>query len=141
MQIQDLMTAEVRTVEAGTPLQEVARTMREADVGALPVVENEKLVGMVTDRDIVIRGLAKQADLANTTAREVMSPGMFYCYQDQSAEEVLDNMGDVQLRRLAVVDRDKSLVGMVSIGDLAREGPTARAGVALSGITRTPGRP
>lgn len=135
MQIQKLMTKEVRTAKPGTSLQEVARTMREADIGAVPVVEEDKLVGMVTDRDIVIRGLAEQTDLGRSTARDVMSSGMYYCYQDQSVEEVLKNMGDIQRRRLAVVDRDKSLVGMVSIGDLAQAGPARKAGEALSGIT------
>jgi CBS domain-containing protein len=136
MQIQELMTTDVRTVKPNASLHELARTMREADIGALPVVEKDKLVGMVTDRDIVVRGLAKQADLAGSTARDVMSSGMYYCFQDQSVEEVLENMGDVQLRRLAVVDRDKSLVGMVSIGDLAKAGPAGKTAKALSGITR-----
>lgn len=135
MQIQELMTTDVKTVKPGTPLQELARTMREADIGALPVVEKEKLVGMVTDRDIVIRGLAKQPDLAGSTARDVMSSGMYYCFKDQSVEEVLDNMGEVKLRRLAVVDRDKSLVGMVSIGDLAKAGAARETAEALSDIT------
>ena len=135
MQIQDLMTTEVKTVKPGTPLQELARTMREADIGALPVVEKEKLVGMVTDRDIVIRGLAEHADLADTTAKDVMSSGMYYCFKDQSVAEVLENMGEVQLRRLAVVDRDKSLVGIVSIGDLAKAGSARKTAEALSGIS------
>lgn len=135
MQIQELMTTKVKTVTPSTPLQELARTMREADIGALPVVEKEKLIGMVTDRDIVIRGLAKQPDLAGSTARDVMSSGMYYCFKDQSVDEVLDNMGEVKLRRLAVVDRDKSLVGMVSIGDLAKAGPARKTAEALSGIT------
>lgn len=135
MQIQELMTAKVQTVQAGTPLQEVARTMRDADVGALPVVDKDKLVGMVTDRDIVVRGLADKPDLADSTARDVMSPGMYYCFEDQTVEEVLDNMGEVQLHRLAVVSRDKSLVGMVSIGDLAKGGPAGKTAEALSGIT------
>lgn len=135
MHIQDLMTTKVKTVKPSTPLQELARTMREEDIGALPVVDKEKLVGMVTDRDIVIRGLAEQANLADTTAKDVMSSGMYYCFQDQSVGEVLDNMGDVQLRRLAVVDRDKSLVGIVSIGDLAKAGTPRKTAGALSGIS------
>jgi CBS domain-containing protein len=136
MLISDVMTRDVDLINPGTTLREAACRMRDRDVGSLPVAENNRLVGMVTDRDIVVKGVAEARDAGGTTAREVMSPNVLYCFDDQSVDEVLTNMGDVQVRRLPVVDRDKKLVGIVSIGDLAKKGSAKHTGEALKDISK-----
>jgi CBS domain-containing protein len=135
MKIQEMMKGDVKTVTRDTPIKKVAATMRDSDIGSVLVVDHDKLVGVVTDRDIVVRGLATRADLGKTTAKDVMSPKVYYCFDDQSVDEVLENMGDVQMRRLAVVDRNKSLVGIVSLSDLSRGAAPGRTQSALGGIT------
>ena len=139
MKIQDVMTSDVSVVEPAAPILEIARKMRDNDIGSMPVVEDERLVGMVTDRDLVVRVLAEGGDVKVKTARDAMSPGVLYCFADESVEDVLENMGDQQIRRLPVVDRDKRLVGVVSLGDLALSGKRRAAGEALQEISQ-PGR-
>lgn len=136
MQIQEVMTTDVNCVAPDTPILEIARKMSEADIGSTPVVENERLVGMVTDRDIVVRALAAGGDVRVKTARDAMSPGVYYCFSDETVESVLDNMGDRRIRRLPVVDRDKRLVGIVSLGDLSLTGKNKAAGEALLEISQ-----
>lgn len=105
------------------------------DAGAMPVGEHDRLVGMITDRDIAIRGVAEGKDPAKI--REVMSTDVKYCYDDEGVEHVLHNMGELQVRRLPVLNRNKRLIGIVSLGDLATNGQAAEAGQALSGISRS----
>jgi CBS domain-containing protein len=136
MLVRDVMTIGVKMVRPDASIFQMAKLMRDEDIGAVPVVENDKLIGMVTDRDIVLRALAAYPDLKNTTARAVMSTRLLYCFEDQSAEEVLDNMGDQQVRRMPVVDRDKRLVGMVSLGDLSTTSSPDRTGYSLSMISQ-----
>ena len=136
MNIRDLMTADVSFVGPDTPILEIARKMRDGDIGATPVVENDRLAGMVTDRDIVVRVIAEGGDVRTKTARDAMSPGILYCYADDTVEAVLDNMGGQQIRRLPVVDADKRLVGVVSLGDLALSGKRKAAGEALQEISQ-----
>ncbi len=136
MKIQDVMTADVNFVAPDTPILEIARKMRDGDIGSTPVVEGEQLVGMVTDRDIVVRVIAEGGDVRSKTARDAMSPGVLYCFADQAVESVLENMGDQQIRRLPVVDREKHLVGVVSLGDLALSGRRKAAGEALQEISQ-----
>jgi CBS domain-containing protein len=136
MQIQEVMTADVSFVTPDTSILEIARKMRDGDIGATPVIENQRLAGMVTDRDIVIRVLAEGGDVRTKTARDAMSPGILYCYADDTVEAVLENMGDQQIRRLPVVDREKRLVGVVSLGDLALSGKRKAAGEALQEISQ-----
>jgi CBS domain-containing protein len=131
-----VMTAGVRMVRPDATIFQIARLMRDEDIGAVPVVENDKLVGMVTDRDIVLRTLAAYPEMKNIHARNVMSTRLLYCFEDQTVEDVLDNMGDLQVRRMPVVDRDKRLVGMVSIGDLSTISAPDRAGYSLSLISQ-----
>src|SRR5678809_1002247 len=131
MLIKEVMTRDVDTIAPDTTLEVAARHMRDRDIGSLPVGENDKLVGMVTDRDIVLNAVATALDPTTTTAREVMSPKLLYCFEDQSVEDVLANMADVQVRRLPVVNREKRLVGIVSIGDLAKKSPAKQTGEAL----------
>ena len=136
MRIQDVMTADVSFVRPDTPILEIARKMRDGDIGATPVVEDERLVGMVTDRDVVVRVIAEGGDVRTKTARDAMSPGILYCFVDDSVEAVLENMGDQQIRRLPVIDRQKRLVGVVSLGDLALSGKRKAAGEALQEISQ-----
>jgi CBS domain-containing protein len=136
MQIQDVMTADVSCVRPDTPILEIARKMRDGDIGSTPVIENDRLVGMVTDRDIVVRLVADGADIGARTARDAMSPGILYCFADESVEAVLENMGERQIRRLPVVNRDKQLVGVVSLGDLSLTGRNKAAGEALQEISQ-----
>jgi len=135
MLVRDVMTIEVKMVRPEATIFQIARLMREEDIGAVPVVENDKLVGMITDRDIVLRALAAYPDVKNTTAKTVMSTRVLYCFEDQAVEDVLDNMGDLQVRRMPVVDRDKRLVGMVSLGDLSIISAPDRTGYSLSLIS------
>jgi CBS domain-containing protein len=136
MQIRDVMTTDVSYVEPSTPIREIARKMSEGDIGSTPVVENDRLVGMVTDRDIVLRIVAEGNNVDTATARDAMSPGILYCFEDETVEAVLDNMGDNQIRRLPVVNRDKQLVGVVSLGDLSLAGKRRAAGEALQEISQ-----
>ena len=137
MQIRDVMTREVDLVDPTTVLTDAARLMRDGDVGVLPVGENDRLIGVVTDRDIVVRALANSRNPDSTPVREAMSDKVFYCFDDQSTEEVAANMGDQQIRRLPVVNRDKRLVGIVTLGDLSAGGATREAGAALGLISES----
>ena len=136
MKIQDVMTADVSYARPDTPILEIARRMREANIGSTPVVDNDRLVGMVTDRDIVVRIVAEDRPMQTATAREAMSAGVLYCFDDESVEDVLEKMGDQQIRRLPVVNRDKRLVGFVSLGDLSLTGKRKAAGEALQEISQ-----
>ncbi|WP_395648315.1 CBS domain-containing protein [Terricaulis sp.] len=138
MLIRDAMTRDVRTVTPSVSLREAARAMADMDVGALPVQEGDRLVGMVTDRDIAVRGVAigKGPD---TTVGEVMTHEVLYCYDDEDVEDVCENLADMQVRRLPVVSRDKRLVGIVSLADIAAAESSENAGQALEGISRPGG--
>jgi CBS domain-containing protein len=136
MNIRDVMTTDVSFVGPDTPILEIARKMRDGDIGSTPVVEDERLAGMVTDRDIVVRVIADGGDVRTKTARDAMSPGVLYCYVDDTVEAVLESMGGQQIRRLPVVDPDKRLVGVVSLGDLALSGRRKAAGEALQEISQ-----
>jgi CBS domain-containing protein len=129
------MTTRVTWVGPDATIAEIARRMRAEDIGSIPVALNDRLIGMVTDRDIVIRGVADDGDIARTTARQVMSQSILYCFSDESVAAVLKNMGENQIRRLPVVDRDKRLVGIVSLGDLSLAADS-KAGGALKKISK-----
>ena len=118
--ISDIMTRDVRVIRPDTRLQEAAQMMRDMDVGALPVCDGRRLMGMVTDRDIAVRAVARGVAPLDATVAEVMSKDVSWCFADQSVGEVLQQMGDQQLRRVPVVERDSmEQAGMVSLGDLA----------------------
>src|SRR5262249_44521316 len=118
-------------------IQEAARTMARTDAGALPVGENDRLVGMITDRDIAVRAVAEGKG-PETKVRDVMSAEVKYCFDNQEVDKVARNMGDIKVRRLPVVDRDKGLVGILSLGDLA-VGGAKKTGEALSNISQPGG--
>jgi CBS domain-containing protein len=140
MQVNELMTRDVRIASPDQTLQEAARLMKELDTGVLPVGENDRLVGMITDRDIAIRGVAAGKE-PSAPIRDVMSREVKYVYEDQEADEVSIVMSDLQVRRLPVVDRNKRLVGILSLGDLATSSRTQdEAGSALSGVSQSNSR-
>ena len=139
MRVSDTMSRDVRWPDQRTPSRARPKSMVTHDAGVLPVGDGERLVGMITDRDIAVRAVAAGKG-PETPVREVMSRDVKYCFEDQELEVVARNMGEVQLRRLPVVDRAKRLVGIVSIGDVAAVCPGKAAARALMGVTR-PGRP
>ena len=120
MLVNECMTSNAEVGNPNMSLLEVAKIMRDGDFGILPIGENDRLVGMVTDRDIVIRGIAEGVDLKQTKVREVMTANVHYCFEDQSLEEVAEYLGQNQIRRLPVLNREKRLVGILSLGDLAQ---------------------
>src|SRR5437763_10551162 len=119
MRVSEAMTREVRVASPGQSIRDVAKIMAEIDAGVLPVGDNDRLVGMITDRDIAIRAVA-QGKGPDTPVREIMSEHIHYCYEDEELDDVAQNMGDIQVRRLPVVNREKRLVGILSLGDVAR---------------------
>jgi CBS domain-containing protein len=138
MHVSECMTREVKIANPQETICDAAKMMADCDAGALPVGENDRLVGVITDRDIAVRGVAEGKG-PNTSVRDVMSADVQYCFEDDDADEVLRKMGDLQVRRLPVLNRDKRLVGIVSLSDLAMNGEAARAGSALSDIARPGG--
>lgn len=140
MLISDVMTSDVRIVSPDKSIQEAARIMAECDCGVLPVGDNDRLVGIITDRDIVVRAVAKGLS-PSTKVRDVMSNGsVMYCFDDEEIEEVAHNMADIKVRRLPVLNRNKRLVGIVSLGDIAMTDSPDCAGEAMCGIVE-PGGP
>jgi CBS domain-containing protein len=133
MRIKDVMTPDVSFVSPDTPVAEIARRMRDEDIGVVPVTENDRMIGMVTDRDIVVRCVAS-GSVEGATARTAMSPRVLYCYEDQSVNEILANMAEQQVRRMPVVSREKRLVGVVSLGDLSQTSQR-KAGESLKEIS------
>ena len=138
MRVSEAMTREVRVATPGQTIRDVAKIMAEIDAGSMPVGEDDRLVGMITDRDIAIRGVA-QGKGPDTPVREVMSDSkVLYCYEDEELEHVAKNMGSEQVRRLPVVNREKRLVGIVSLGDVVQR-ETKSAIKAVKGVSKPGG--
>jgi CBS domain-containing protein len=136
MNVSDVMTREVQVTTPETSIRDAAQLMARIDAGTVPVGTDNKLVGILTDRDIAVRAVANGLG-PDTPVREIMSAEVKYCFDDQSVEEVARNMADIQVRRLPVVNRDKRLVGILSLGDLAVRS-NCSTNDALRGIS-TPG--
>lgn len=136
MKINEVMTPHCRYIRQDESVSAAAQIMSQEDLGAVPVTNEEKLVGMLTDRDIVVRGLAEGRDPGQTKAGDLMSDKVYYCYDDEECEKVAANMGEMRVRRMPVVNHDKQLVGMVSLGDLSAKGIKGPAGEALSEISK-----
>jgi len=134
MKISDVMTHDVKIASPEDTLQYAAQMMEGIDTGALPVGEKDRLVGMLTDRDITLRAVARGKAPSECKVREVMSSSIKYVYEDETVEDAAKNMGDLQVRRLPVLDRKKRLVGIVSLGDLALK-KTDSAGKALKKVS------
>jgi CBS domain-containing protein len=119
MQVKDIMSRKVEVVEASSPIQVAAEKMRNYDIGMLPVRDGDKLVGMLTDRDITVRATATGLDPTSTEIKDVVTPGVTYCFENQNLEEAAQIMQSNRVRRLVVLNQQKKLAGIVSIGDLA----------------------
>jgi CBS domain-containing protein len=140
--VADVMTRGVRTMSPQDPVVLAAQAMDELNVGVIPVCDGEKLVGMVTDRDIVVRGVAQQADTKTLKLADVMSTNVRCAKQDDDVDEVLSQMADTQIRRMPVVDEQERLVGILSIGDIAAKDPDDDVDVAMSlGDISSPAEP
>lgn len=132
----ELMSREVRIANPDQTVEEAARLMSESNTGALPVGENDRLVGMITDRDIALRVVAQGKNPRDTRVRETMTEKIKYCFDDESIDSVARKMGDQQIRRLPVLNRDKRLVGIISLGDISTRHSPERAGEALRGVSQ-----
>ncbi len=119
MKVLEMMTTNVIVVEPNTTLREASEKMEEADIGFLPVCDGERLQGAITDRDIVVRGLAAGTDPDRCTVRDIMSDSLAYIYADQEAVEAARLMEARQIRRLVVLDRSKRLAGILTLGDIS----------------------
>jgi CBS domain-containing protein len=137
MKIKEAMSTNVRLAKPDQTIREAAQAMAEVDSGVLPVSENDRLIGMITDRDIAVRGVGEGKG-PETSVREVMTDHVDYCFEDQDVEEVTKNMASIKVRRLPVLNRDKRLVGIISLGDIAQSGE-ARIDQALGRISRPGG--
>src|SRR5437764_8666711 len=126
MKVKDAMHKGVDWVSPDTPLTELAKLMREHDIGAIPIGENDRLIGMVTDRDIVCKGLAQDNfDGQRATARGVMTPGIHCCRDDDDLGKAVQHMEKLKVRRLPVINKSKRMVGILSLGDISHSAPAA----------------
>jgi CBS domain-containing protein len=129
MKVREGMHKSVEWVSPDTPITTLAQKMRELDIGAIPIGENDRLVGMVTDRDIAVRGVAKGGDIAALTARDVMTKGVIWCRDTQEIEDAVHIMELKKVRRLPVINEDKRMVGMLSLGDISHAARSVSAEV------------
>ena len=135
-QLKDLMSRDVKVIGPDMTIAEAAKAMRDGDFGMMPVGENDRMIGTISDRDIAIRAIAEGKDAA-TKVRDVMSTGVAWAYEDDSVEQAAQTMSERQVRRLPVVNRDKRLVGIVALGDFAVESSEIKpAAEALSEISK-----
>jgi CBS domain-containing protein len=135
MKINEIMSREVRTISPDTPLREVALIMRQADIGALVINQDDRMAGMVTDRDLVVRAMAEGMNM-DTPVSRIMSDDVRYCFDDEEIDHVAKNMAQIEKRRLPVVNRDKRLVGMVSLANVASCNADKVSANLLRGVAR-----
>jgi CBS domain-containing protein len=138
MKISEVMTRDVQTVRPDQPVQEAASFMLSADAGSIPVTDGDRLIGMITDRDIAVRGVAKGYG-PDTPVRELMTDEVICAREDDNVEDVASRMSSAQVRRLPVIDGDERLCGIVSLGDLSREADDDCAERALEGVSQPGG--
>lgn len=138
MRVGDIMTRDVHIASPSQKLREAASEMEKHDIGVLPVGDNDRLVGMITDRDIAVRGISRGLG-PDTSVRDVMSSQVRYCFEDDDIGDIAQNMADEQIRRLPVLNSQKRLVGIVSLGDVAVNEDGHAGELALSGISQTGG--
>jgi len=135
MKIHDIMTQQVKTISPDDTIQEAAQLMARLDTGALLIEENDRLVGMITDRDITVRIVAKNMP-GSTPVGNVMSTDIHYCFEDDDIQHVAENMAGIQMRRLPVLNQDKRLVGVVSLGNIARGRNQRASATVLQGVAQ-----
>jgi CBS domain-containing protein len=140
MKVSEVMSRKVEIASADDSIQRAAQMMARIDAGVLPVGAGDRLVGMITDRDIAIRGVGAGRNPADTPVIEVMTPEVEYCFEDDDVDDVAENMALLQLRRLPVLSREKRLTGIISLGDIARDHEPGQAGSALHHISRKGGQ-
>ncbi|MBI3676514.1 MAG: CBS domain-containing protein [Proteobacteria bacterium] len=139
MKVNEAMTYGVHMIPANASIEETAQLMAQQDVGFLPVHENDRLIGMITDRDIVVRCLA-QGKGGEVRVRDVMTKDVKYCFEDDDIGDVVQNMGEIQVRRLPVMSRDKRLIGVISIADAALAYGPSTVGEALTAVVAPGGQ-
>ncbi|MCP4319254.1 MAG: CBS domain-containing protein [Hyphomicrobiales bacterium] len=135
MKVKDVMHSGVSWVEPDTKLSAIAKIMQDEDIGSVPVGENDRMIGMVTDRDITCRALANGKNPETLTARDVMSPGITFCVESEEIEDALQIMEKNKIRRLPVISEEKRMVGMLSLGDIASSLPQDLAGEVMRAVS------
>jgi CBS domain-containing protein len=136
MQLKEVMTAQLETISAQDSLREACKTMKSLNIGVLPVVEEDRAVGLITDRDIVVRGIAEGADVDATPVRDVMTSEMWCLPQDRDVQEAARLMEDKQIRRILVLNEQDQIVGILSLGDLAvRHGDQDLSGEVIERVS------
>ena len=138
MQLSQILSRDVETLDPDATIREAAQRMRSLDVGSMPVCDGAHLLGMITDRDITIRAIADGRDPARTPVRDAMTPDVQYVFEDDDVRKAAQIMEDRQIRRLPVVNHDKRLVGIVSLGDIARSGDDRLSGQQISDPNKQP---
>jgi CBS domain-containing protein len=135
MKVREIMSKDCKVIDPNTTFQEAAKIMRDKDVGCLPVGEHDRLVGIITDRDLVVRSLANAKEVQTGKVKDAMTPKCLYCFEEDTIEEVSENMAQNQVRRLPVLNSSKRLVGIISLGDLCCKGSKETASEALQAIS------
>jgi CBS domain-containing protein len=136
MKVKDAMHKGVEWVGPETPVAELAKLMRSKDVGSIPIGENDRLIGMVTDRDIVCKGLAKDGfDARTATARDVMTKGIHCCREDDDLAKAIRHMEELSIRRLPVINKSMRMVGILSVGDVGRSAPIELVSEYVQGVS------
>ena len=135
MKVKDAMHKGVEWVAPSTPVADLARLMQKHDIGAIPIGENDKLIGMVTDRDIVCRSFANGKDVSKLTARDVMTPNVVWCHADEDLDDATRIMETKKIRRLPVIDKDKRMVGMLSLGDISHSAKSKLSSEVLQAVS------
>jgi CBS domain-containing protein len=138
MKIIEIMTQDPELISPDASIKDAAKRMKNEDIGALPVGENDRLIGMVTDRDIAMRGVAEGRAPETTPVRDVMSEKILYCFEDDSIEDAAQCMAEHQVRRLPILNRDKRLTGIVSLADIAQTGDECER-IAIEGVSEPSG--
>ena len=136
MKIKDAMTKKIDLVDPNMTVEQAAKLMVKDNIGFLPVGENDRMVGMITDRDIVVRAVAHGKNPSQAKVRDVMTEHVLYCYEDESIEIAAQNMADLQIRRMPIINREKRLVGILSLADIARRCDSKQAGEALKHVAK-----
>jgi CBS domain-containing protein len=135
MKVKSAMHRGVEWCAPDTPIMEIAKLFREKDIGAVPIGENDRLIGMLTDRDIVCRGIAEGKDITSLTAGDVMTRSIVYCFEDDDIEHAVHLMEERQIRRLPVLNKDKRMVGMLSMGDISQAATHELSGEFMEAVS------
>jgi len=135
MKLREIMTSNVEVIHPDDTLQTAAEKMRDRDIGCLPVCDGDRLIGVLTDRDLITRALAEGMESKAMLGRDLVTSPAIYCFEDQSVDEAAKLMHDNQIRRLVVLSRDKQMVGVVSLGDLAMSADDKLSGEVLQSVS------